>query len=46
MTRDGSTFARCAMRRMVAAYLGIKPKQQASKNYHDLLAMFPGGTIR
>jgi hypothetical protein len=34
------------LRRMVAAYLGIKPKQQASQNYHDLLAMFPGGTIR
>ena len=34
------------LRRMVAAYLGIEPKQQASKNFHDLLAMFPGGTIR
>jgi hypothetical protein len=31
---------------MVAAYLGIKPKAKASKNYADLLAMFPGGVIK
>lgn len=34
------------LRRMVAAYLGIKPKDKPSKNYHELLAMFPGGAIR
>jgi hypothetical protein len=33
-------------RRLLAAYLGYKPKPRPSNNYHDLLAMFPGGTIR
>jgi hypothetical protein len=33
-------------RKMVAAYLGIKPRARASKNYGALLAMFPNGTIR
>jgi len=31
---------------MVAAYLGIKPKPKPSTNYHELIAMFPGGTIK
>lgn len=34
------------LRKMVAAYLGIKPRARASKNYGALLAMFPNGTIR
>jgi hypothetical protein len=31
---------------MVAAYLGIKPKPAPSKNYSELLAMFPSGVIK
>jgi hypothetical protein len=31
---------------MVAAYLGLKPRAKSSRDYRDLLAMFPGGTIR
>lgn len=34
------------LRRMFAAYLGHKPPAKPSKNYHDLLAMFPTGTIK
>jgi hypothetical protein len=34
------------LRKMVAAYLGYKPRARASKNYGDLLALFPNGTIR
>jgi hypothetical protein len=34
------------VRRMVAAYLGHKPRARPSSNYHELLAMFPGGAIR
>jgi hypothetical protein len=34
------------LRKMVAAYFGIKPRAKASKNYRELLAMFPGGAIR
>jgi hypothetical protein len=34
------------LRRIVAAYLGHKPQTKSSKNYHDLLAMFPSGAIR
>ncbi|MGB6538608.1 MAG: hypothetical protein WBF58_21915, partial [Xanthobacteraceae bacterium] len=34
------------LRKVVAAYLGHKPKQKSSKNFHELLAMFPSGTIR
>jgi len=34
------------MRKMVAAYFGIKPRARSSKNYRELLAMFPGGTIK
>jgi hypothetical protein len=31
---------------MVAAFCGFKPKEKPSKNFAELLAMFPGGTIR
>jgi hypothetical protein len=31
---------------LFAAYLGHKPPAKPSKNYHDLLAMFPTGTIK
>jgi len=34
------------IRKMVAAYLGYKPRAKASKDYRELLAMFPNGTIR
>ena len=34
------------LRKMVAAYFGLKPKQKASRNYRELLAMFPSGAIR
>jgi len=34
------------LRRLAAAYLGHKPRARRSRNYHELLAMFPGGTIR
>ncbi len=34
------------LRRLAAAALGHKPRSRASKNYHALIAMFPGGTIR
>jgi hypothetical protein len=34
------------LRRMIAAYLGIQPKDKPSKKYQELLAMFPGGVIR
>lgn len=34
------------LRRMVAAYLGIKPKKPSTKNFAELLGMFPGGVIR
>jgi len=34
------------LRRMIAAFMGIKPKEKPSKNFAELLAMFPGGTIR
>ncbi len=33
-------------RRLIAAWLGYKPPALASRNYQDLLAMFPTGTIR
>jgi hypothetical protein len=40
-------FADCPpLRRMVAAFLGIKPKERPSKNFADLLSLFPGGVIR
>jgi len=40
-------WAECPpLRRMAAAYLGYKPKARPSVNYHELLAMFPNGTIR
>jgi hypothetical protein len=31
---------------MVAGYLQIKPKEKPSRNYDELLAMFPGGVIK
>jgi hypothetical protein len=31
---------------MVAAFVGIKPKPKPTKNFHELLALFPGGMIR
>ena len=34
------------IRKMVAAYLGYKPPARASRNYGELLAMFPNGTIK
>lgn len=34
------------LRKMLAAYFGCKPRARASKNYGELLAMFPNGTIR
>jgi hypothetical protein len=34
------------LRRLFAAYLGYKPRPRPSKNYHELLAMFPGGLIK
>jgi hypothetical protein len=33
------------LRRLLAVYLGYKPKPRPSKNYHELLAMFPSGKI-
>jgi hypothetical protein len=41
------TWADCPpLRRMVAAYLGYRPQAKASKNYHELLGMFPSGAIK
>jgi hypothetical protein len=34
------------LRKMVAAYLGHKPRARSSKDYRELLAMFPGGMIK
>ncbi len=34
------------VRRMVAAYLGYRAPEKPSRNYHDLLGMFPGGAIK
>ena len=34
------------LRRLLAAFLGLKPKPRPSKDYRDLLAMFPGGAIK
>ena len=33
------------LRKMLAAYLGHKASARASKNYRELLAMFPNGKI-
>jgi hypothetical protein len=33
-------------RRLLAAYFGYKPPSRPSNDYHELLAMFPGGLIR
>ena len=34
------------LRRLAAAALGHKHPARASRDYHALIAMFPGGTIR
>jgi hypothetical protein len=34
------------LRRLAAAALGHKPQARASRDYHALIAMFPGGTIK
>jgi len=34
------------LRRMVALYLGYKPRSKPSSKYDELLAMFPTGAIR
>lgn len=34
------------LRRLLAASLGFKPKPQPSRDYRELLAMFPGGAIK
>jgi hypothetical protein len=34
------------LRKLAAAYLGHKPPARPSKNYAELLAMFPAGSIR
>jgi hypothetical protein len=34
------------LRKTAAAYLGFKPRAKPSKNYSDLIAMFPGGAIK
>lgn len=34
------------LRRLLAASLGFKPKPRPSKDYRELLAMFPGGAIK
>jgi len=42
----GRAWADCPpLRRLLAAYLGHKPRPRPSKNYHELLAMFPSGMI-
>jgi hypothetical protein len=33
-------------RRLLAASLGYQPPSRPSRNYHELLGMFPNGTIR
>ncbi len=40
-------WAECPpLRRLLAAWLGFKPKPRPSKNFNELLAMFPGGAIK
>jgi len=40
-------WAECPpLRRLLAASFGYRPKPRPSKNYHELLAMFPGGAIK
>jgi hypothetical protein len=34
------------LRRLLAIQLGIKPKEKPSKNFAELLAMFPSGVIK
>jgi hypothetical protein len=33
------------LRKLAAAYLGYKPKKPVSRDFGDLLTMFPGGRI-
>jgi len=40
-------WAECPpLRRLFAATLGFRPKPLPSRDYRDLLAMFPGGAIK
>jgi hypothetical protein len=42
-----SAWAECPpLRRLLAVHLGYKPRPRASTDYHELVAMFPGGAIR
>jgi hypothetical protein len=42
-----SAWTECPpLRRSFAAALGYKPRSRPSRNYHELLAMFPGGFIK
>jgi hypothetical protein len=34
------------LRRLLGATLGFKPKPRLSKDFRELLAMFPGGAIK
>jgi hypothetical protein len=34
------------LRNMVAAYFGYKPRARASRDYSELLTMFPNGAIK
>jgi hypothetical protein len=40
-------WAQCPpLRRLLAVSLGYKPRPRPSRDYQELLAMFPGGAIR
>ncbi|MGB6536635.1 MAG: hypothetical protein WBF58_11815 [Xanthobacteraceae bacterium] len=40
-------WAQCPpLRRLLAASLGFQVRPRPSQNYHELVAMFPGGAIR
>lgn len=42
-----AAWAECPpLRRLLAATLGYKPRLRPSRDYHELIAMFPGGAIR
>lgn len=34
------------LRRLLAAFVGHRPRPRPSKDYRELLGMFPGGLIR
>lgn len=34
------------LRMLVAQFMGVKPKEKPSKDYSELIALFPGGQIR